>query len=105
MSALELLNKLPVAINPQATAGVNRTIQFNISQPAYVSIHDGACDVTQGTAEAADLSLAMSDDDLVSLLTGKLDGMAAMMTGRLKLKGDMGLATQLGRYFDAGKLQ
>lgn len=105
MTALELLNKLPTAINPQTTAGVDRTIQFNISQPAYVAIHNGACEVSEGTAEAADLTLAMSDDDLVSLLTGKLDGMAAMMTGKLKLQGDMGLATQLGRYFDASKLQ
>lgn len=105
MSALDLLHKLPLAINPQATAGLDRTIQFNISQPAYVVIRNGACEVTEGNADNADLSLAMSDDDLVSLLTGKLDGMAAMMTGRLKLQGDMSLATQLGRYFDASKLQ
>ncbi|EIM03102.1 sterol-binding protein [Rhodanobacter thiooxydans] len=105
MSALELLHKLPLAINLQSTAGVDRTIQFNISQPAYVVIRNGACEVTEGSAENADLSLKMSDDDLVSLLTGKLDGMAAMMTGKLKLQGDMALAAQLGRYFDAGKLQ
>ena len=105
MSALDLLHKLPFAINPQTTAGVDRTIQFNISQPAYVVIRNGACEVTEGSAENADLSLKMSDDDLVSLLTGKLDGMAAMMTGRLKLQGDMTLATQLGRYFDASRLQ
>jgi putative sterol carrier protein len=105
MNALELLNKLPLAINPQTTAGVDRTIQFNISQPAYMVIRNGECEVTQGTTDAADLSLNMSDDDLVSMLTGKLDGMAAMMTGRLKLQGDMTLATQLGRYFDASRLQ
>ena len=105
MSALELLHKLPVVINPQTTAGVDRTIQFNISQPAYVVICNGECKVTEGHAETADLTLTMSDDDLISLLTGKLDGMAAMMTGRLKLQGDMVLATQLGRYFDASRLQ
>lgn len=104
MTALELLNKLPLALNPQAAAGIDRTIQFNIAQPAYVVIRDGACVVTEGSAEAADLTLALSDDDLVGLMTGKLDGMMAMMTGRLKLQGDMGLATQLGRYFDASRL-
>lgn len=104
MSALELLHKLPFAINPQATAGIDRTIQFNTSQPAYVVIRDGACEVTEGSADAADLTLNLSDNDLVALLTGKLDGMMAMMSGRLKLKGDMGLATQLGRYFDASRL-
>lgn len=104
MSALELLHKLPLAINPQAIAGIDRTIQFNTSQPAYVVIRDGACEVTEGSADAADLTLNLSDNDLVALLTGKLDGMMAMMSGRLKLKGDMGLATQLGRYFDASRL-
>ena len=105
MNALELLHKLPRAINPQTTAGVERTIQFNISQPAYVVISNGACAVTEGNAETADLTLDMSDDDLVSLLTGKLNGMAAMMSGRLKLQGDMALATQLGRYFEASRLE
>lgn len=105
MSALDLLHKLPLAINPHTTAGVNRTIQFDISQPAHVLIRNGACEVTEGSAEDPDLLLKMSDDDLISLLTGKLDGMAAMMTGRLKLQGDVSLATQLGRYFDASKLQ
>ncbi len=105
MNALELLHKLPLAINPQTTAGIERTIQFNISQPAYVVIRNGTCEVSEGEAETADLTLGMSDDDLIAMLTGKLDGMAAMMTGRLKLQGDMGLATQLGRYFDASRLQ
>lgn len=106
MTALELLNKLPLALalDPQAANGVNRTIQFNIAQPTYMVIREGACVVTQGTADVADLTLALSDDDLVALMTGKLDGMMAMMTGRLKLQGDMGLATQLGRYFDASRL-
>lgn len=104
MTALELLQKLPHALNPQAVVGVNRTIQFNVAQPVYVVIRDGACTVTDGTAEAADLTLSLSDDDLIGLLTGKLDGMMAMMTGRLKLHGDLGLATQLGRYFDASRL-
>jgi len=104
MTALELLNKLPAAINPQAVAGLNRTLQFNTSQPAWVVIRDGACVVTQGTAEAADLTLVLADEDLVSLMTGKLDGMMAVLTGKLKLQGDLGLAQQLGRYFDASRL-
>ncbi|HUW52296.1 MAG TPA: SCP2 sterol-binding domain-containing protein [Rhodanobacter sp.] len=104
MTALDLLNKLPAAINPQAVAGLNRTIQFNTSQPAFVVIRDGACAVTPGSTDAADLTLTLADDDLVGLLTGKLDGMMAVLTGRLKLQGDLTLAQQLGRYFDASRL-
>lgn len=104
MTALDLLNKLPAAINPAAVAGIDRTLQFNTSQPAYVTIRDGACSVTEGTAENADLTLTLSDDDLIRLMTGKLDGMMAVMTGKLKLRGDMGLAQKIGKFFDAGKL-
>lgn len=104
MTALELLQKLPQAINPDAVVGIDRTLQFNTSQPAYAVIRDGACTVTEGTAENADLTLSASDDDLIGLLTGKLDGMMAMMSGKLKLQGDIGLASKLGRLFDASRL-
>jgi putative sterol carrier protein len=37
----------------------------------------------------------MADTDFVDLATGKLDGTAAFMSGKLKIKGDMGLAMKL----------
>ena len=104
MTALELINKLPAAFNPEAAAGIARTIQFNTSQPAYVAIRDGACNVTEGSADAADLTLTMADDDLVGLLTGKLNGVMALMTGKMKLQGDMGLAQQISHLVDAKTL-
>ena len=54
MTALELINKLPAAFNPEAAAGIARTIQFNTSQPAYVAIRDGACNVTDTECEGCD---------------------------------------------------
>ncbi|MCW8806614.1 MAG: SCP2 sterol-binding domain-containing protein [Rhodanobacter sp.] len=104
MSALDLLNRLPAAINAQAVAGLDCTLQFNTSQPAYVVICDGACLVTPGVAQVAHLTLTLSDEDLAGLLAGRLDGMMAVMTGKLKLQGDLGLAQQLGRFFDASRL-
>ena len=37
----------------------------------------------------------MSLGDLVDLVGGKLDGMSAFMTGKLKIEGDMGVAMKL----------
>jgi putative sterol carrier protein len=104
MTALELLHKLPAAFNPEAAASANSVIQFNISQPAFVTIRDGICTVTEGSAEAADLALGITDDNLVALMTGKLNGVMAMMSGKLKVSGDMGLAQKIGRLFDPSKL-
>ena len=43
----------------------------------------------------ADCTIKMSLSDLVDLIGGKLDGMTAFMTGKLKIDGDMGVAMKL----------
>ncbi len=44
---------------------------------------------------AADCTIKMSLSDLTDLVGGKLDGMTAFMTGKLKIEGDMGVAMKL----------
>jgi putative sterol carrier protein len=39
--------------------------------------------------------VVISRDDLEALAKGELDPMSAMLRGRLKIKGDMGVAMQL----------
>ena len=45
--------------------------------------------------KAADCTIKMSFGDLADLVGGKLDGMSAFMTGKLKIEGDMGVAMKL----------
>lgn len=104
MSAVELLKKLPSALNPDAAAGTDATLQFNISQPMYASIKDGACTVTEGAAASPDVTITMEDDDLVALFKGELNGMTAFMTGKLQLEGDLMLAQRMSSLFAADKL-
>jgi len=51
----------------------------------------------------ADVTLIMSDDTLVQIAEGKLDGQKAFMTGKLKTKGNMMLATKLGGVLSSAK--
>ena len=104
MSAIEMLKKLPAAFNPDEAAGTNCVIQFNTSQPAYTTIKDGTCSLTEGNSADADVTLTMEDDDLVDLLKGDLNGMTAFMTGKLQLDGDMMLAQKISSLFDSSKL-
>jgi len=105
MTALDLIKKLPHALDQGAAANAHCTLQFDISTPAYAVIHAGVCNISEGRADSPDLALTLSDDDLIALLRGQLDGVTAFMTGRLKLQGDMTLAQRLGRLFDASRLQ
>lgn len=55
--------------------------------PALVSNED----------KAADCDLHVSIDNLVKMSTGDLNPMMAVMTGKLKIKGDMGTAMKMGQ--------
>lgn len=104
MSTTDFLNKLPEAFKADAAAGTDCTIQFNVSEPAYVVIKDGNCEVVSGTADSPSLGVCMEDADLIALLKGELDGMGAFMSGKLQVEGDMMLAQQMGHFFDHAKL-
>lgn len=62
---------------------------------------DGVIVLGDGTAttedRATDCTLRLSRDNLVKLLTGKLNPMVAMATGKLKLTGDMAVAMRMAR--------
>ncbi len=55
--------------------------------PALVSNED----------KQADCDLHVSIDNLVKMSTGDLNPMMAVMTGKLKIKGDMGIAMKMGQ--------
>ncbi|KAI0034211.1 sterol-binding-like protein [Vararia minispora EC-137] len=51
----------------------------------------------------ADVTIILSDDTFTQLAEGKLDGQKAFMTGKLKTKGNMMLATKLNIVLNAAK--
>lgn len=104
MSIAEFLNKLPAALNAEAIDGVDCVVQLNVSAPYTVKVCDGRCEITEGTNDDADVTLTLSDENLIALLTGKLAGAMAFMTGKLKLDGDLMLAKEITTYFDPSKL-
>jgi len=50
-----------------------------------------------------DIILTLSDDTFVDLSNGKINGQKAFMSGKLKIKGNMMLATKLDQILKASK--
>ena len=88
-----------LAANPAKTAGMNAAYAFDLSGddggPYHILLKDGSGEAGPGALENPNITISMSSGDFVDLATGKLDGTAAFMSGKLKIKGDMGLAMKL----------
>ena len=69
-------------------------LNFNVSPPKFTSNQDGG---------KADVTIKVSDDNLVLLADGKLNPMQAFMQGKIKVTGQIALAQKLDTVFKAGK--
>ena len=104
MSVNNIIRKMPEALNAAATANMQTTIQYKITEPMYLVINNGQCTVHDGIAPSSDMALIMNDENLAALLKGELNGITAFMSGKLKVEGDMMLAQRLPSLFDTSKL-
>uniref|UniRef100_A0A7N8WXU6 Sterol carrier protein 2 n=1 Tax=Mastacembelus armatus TaxID=205130 RepID=A0A7N8WXU6_9TELE len=60
-----------------------------------VDVKNGKGSVTTGAGKKADCTISMSDEDLLDLMTGKLNPQTAFFKGKLKITGNMGMALKL----------
>ena len=101
----ETFDAMAGRFQPSKAAGVNATIQYDITGDQggtwNAVIKDGACQVNAGAAPAPSLTITMSSQDWLDMTGGKLSGQMAFMSCKLKLKGDMGLAMKIGSIFSA----
>ena len=85
--------------NAAKNKGVNGVFQFDISGDDPISfffkLDDGASSVGEGTTDSPSITISMTSSDFKDMIDGKLNGTMAFMSGKLKLKGDMGLAMKL----------
>ena len=99
----EIFNQMSANLNADAAKGMNSVIQFNLSGDGggnyHVVIKDGACSVNEGSHASPNMTMSMAAQDYVDMITGKLNGQMAFMSGKLKIAGDMGLAMKMQSLF------
>jgi putative sterol carrier protein len=87
--------------NASAAAGLDLVFGFKIEdgEDFFLTVKDGACDLTTGTSPDANVTLIMNTETLSGIVSGDTDGMQAFMGGKLRAEGDMMLAMKLGELF------
>jgi putative sterol carrier protein len=95
-SVREFFETLPERIPPERAAGVTNSYLFEIKDVGtwLVAVDDGKVDVAEGDGEA-DVSFAMSEEVFRKLVAGQQNPTTAVLTGKIKVRGDMGAATKL----------
>jgi putative sterol carrier protein len=100
VSAKDFFDTLQSRVDPAKTAGMNNSYLFDIDGAGKwkVDVQDGNVSVTQG-AEDADVTITTSEETFEKITSGEQNATSAYMTGKLKVKGDMGAAMKLQKLF------
>ena len=100
----KMMAEMPEAFNPDKATGVDAVIQYDLTGDDGSTwnsrIADGTCTIAEGAADGPTLTISMDADDYVDMMAGRLDGMQAFMTGKIKVQGDIMLASRLMTFFN-----
>jgi putative sterol carrier protein len=96
----EFFETLPSRADKTKTAGMSNSYVFDIEGAGQwtVKVEDGKVSVAQGV-EDADVTISASQEVFEKIVAGEQNPTSAYMTGKLKLKGDMGAAMKLQKLF------
>jgi putative sterol carrier protein len=99
-SAREFFEGLPSRVDASKTAGMNNTYVFEIEGAGTwtVDVRDGQVNVTEGAGEG-DCTIATSEENFEKIVSGEQNPTTAYMSGKLKIRGDMGAAMELQKLF------
>jgi putative sterol carrier protein len=100
MTAKEFFDSLETRADASKTAGMTNSYLFDIEGAGTwtVSVADGKVSVTDG-GEDADAVITTSQETFEKIVSGEQNPTSAYMTGKLKVKGDMGAAMKLQKLF------
>jgi len=99
-SPREFFETLESRVDPAKAAGMTASYRFEIDGAGNwtVDVDDGKVTVTEDGADA-DCTISASSETFLKIANGEQNPTAAYMSGKLKVKGDMGQAMKLQKLF------
>ena len=105
-SIQEIFEHIHEGFNPAKAEGVDAVFQFDLTGEKggqyWVRVADQQAEVHQGAHDAPTMTVTAAADDYLALVNGDLNPVTAFMQGKVKVKGDMGLALRLQAMFGIG---
>ncbi|MGK5680038.1 SCP2 sterol-binding domain-containing protein [Actinoplanes sp. URMC 104] len=106
----EVFNRMPTLFRPERAGNTTAVIHWIITGGAggasdtyETVIENGACTVTNQPVRDPKLAMTMDAVTFLKVVSGDGNPMMLFMTGKIKAKGDLGLAANVAKLFDIPK--
>lgn len=99
----DVFDSMRGSFQPAKAKGVHARYQWELSGPNggqwWIEVTDGTYKMGTGKIEHPTVTFIAKDKDWVAICHDQLSGTWAYLTGRLKVRGDQGVARKLGEIF------
>ena len=106
----EIFDRMPGLFRADKAGATNAVLHWNVGDKPgggldtyELIIANGACTRSPEPARDPKLTLTLGAADFLRVVTGNANPMMMFMTGKLKAKGDLGLAANIANLFDIPK--
>lgn len=106
----EVFGRMPASFRADRAGSTNAVIHWVITgrpdggaDTYEVAIADGACTVSDAPQKEPRLTLTLGPVDFLKVVSSNANPVMMFMTGKLKAKGDLGLAANIANLFDLPK--
>ncbi len=106
----EIFGRMPSLFRADRAGNTNTVIHWSIGDgpggrvDTYeLVIADGKCVLSPAPEHEAKLALTLGQADFLKVVSGNANPVMMFMTGKLKAKGDLGLAAKIADLFDIPK--
>ena len=99
----EIFDGMRGSFQPAKAKGVHARYQWDLSGPNggewWIDVNDGTYKMGTGKIASPSVTFIAKDKDWVAICNDQISGTWAYLTGRLKVRGDQGVARKVGEIF------